>query len=212
MCGKKKIKRNRARTETRLLLPSDKQMWCKRWKSPSLTVERCKPTISGRMTQWEVEEVHVGGKVKRGRCWERFGPGTLFITEAPDASAVPRNTVARCCRTDVRIKENRRLLGLNFVFVRQQMVETVRKYWWMEVALKHRKLSPQERTDRKKSQLPLWESIDFQNHPCPWLYWINQLSITPCSILSRGGDKKVAVALGGRHTKVMWFCKSRVYF
>lgn len=79
MCGKKKKKRNRARTETRLMLPSDKQMWCKRWKSPSLTVERCKPTISGRMTQWEVEEVHVGGKVKRGRCWERLDRGRFSL-------------------------------------------------------------------------------------------------------------------------------------
>lgn len=81
--------------------------------------------------------------------------GTLFITEAPDAPVVSRNTGARYCRTDVRIKENRRLLRLNFVFVRQQMVETVRECLWMEVALKHRKFSPQERTDRKKSQLPL---------------------------------------------------------
>lgn len=135
--GKKiKIKRNWARTEAPLLLPSDKQMWCKRWKPPSLTAERCKPTISGRMTQWEVEEVHVGGKVKRGRRWERLDRGRLSLPKPPDASAGgPRNTEARYCRTDVRIKENRRLLWLNFVFVRQQMVETVGKYWWIEVCV-----------------------------------------------------------------------------
>lgn len=73
-----------------------------------------------------VEEVHVGGKVKRGRCMGATGLRKLFITKAPDASVVLWSTAARYCSTNVRIQEAGDYLDWILPFFRQQMVEHIK--------------------------------------------------------------------------------------
>lgn len=184
-----------------LMLPTDKQLWCKTQKSLSLPVEHCKLPINGRMTQWEWRKSMWEERLREDAA-ESLWAGEAFHYLSSRCFCGPVEHGGWILQYNVRIKETEGCFDRIFPLLDGRFLR-----------LKCRKLALPERTDWKERSTSDIREHRPQNHLCVpthsthhtlcWVYAAKWLAF----ILLMG---RIEEALGGRENDTFW--ESRDYF